>query len=408
MGTPYTTTPVPRIKDLFGEPRLPVPLKPQAGELFSSWFTRLAKANAMRPNQLGACLTGRRRQLFSGDPDRGVWKEPGLLLAAFTGASSKQVESTYLSDYGGYLWPSRPKHGVWRHVLHLSDGKRQKDYFGLQYCPRCLASDAVPYFRKHWRLVFSVACDLHGCKLRDRCPHCHSPVTPNLCDVGQKWLDCAPCVIDCHSCKGTLLIPSEVVTKTLCEFQGLLLTSLERGWISLAGRCVHSILFFEGFRMLLSFLDDERKSGRLCKIIYRDLPESILELIRLSRYGGVETVSLSRRFRLLAMTSELFKNWPASAMTLLQKSGVTSRDIFCFNRGPVCTVPFWLWQPTKFAIDHTPYVASDGELANAAAHLLKLEPNSSPSDLCKLMNMNTSSNIRVGKEWSKFKSQTSY
>ena len=401
MGTPYTASSVPRIKDLFGEQRLPVPLKPQADELFSSWFTRLAKANAMRPNQLGACLIGRGRQLFSGDPDRGVWKEPGLALAGFTGVSPEQLESTYLSAYAGYLWPSRPRHGVWRHVLHLSDRKRQKDYFGLQYCPQCLASDAVPYFRKHWRLGFSVVCDLHGCKLRDQCPHCHSPVMPNLCDVGQKWLDCAPGITDCYNCEGTLLVPSEVVSKALCEFQDLLLTSLERGWMSLAGRCVHSILFFEGFRMLLSFLDDARKSERLCKSIYIDLPESMLEPSRLSRYGGVETISLASRLRLLAMASVLFKNWPSGAMIFLQKSGVSSRDIFTFNRGPIHTVPFWLWQPIKFAIDHTPYVSTDGELSNAAVYLFMKESGATARDLCRLMNLKTRSNRRVSKAWAR-------
>ena len=399
MGTPYTAAPVPRIKDLFGEPRLPVPLKPEADELFSSWFTRLAKANAMRPNQLGACLTGRSRQLFSGDPDRGVWKEPGLLLAGLTAVSPEIVESTYFSAYCGFLWPSRPSHGVWRHILHLSDRKRQKDYFGLQYCPQCLATDPVPYFRKHWRLVFVATCDLHGCLLRDRCPHCQCPVIPNLCDVGQKWLDQAPGITDCNQCRNTLLIQTEIVPSDLSEFQGLLLTTLERGWISLAGRCVHSILFFEGLRILLSFLDDARQSVSLCKSIYLDLPALKIEVSRSSRYGGVESVSLPSRFRLFEMASALFKNWPSSAMTLFQKSGVTSRDIFSFNRGLVCTVPFWLWQPTKFAIDHTPYVASDGELANAAAYLYKQKRDATARDLCRLMNMNTRSNSRVSKAW---------
>lgn len=353
---------------------------------------------------MAASLTGRGRQLFSGDPDRGVWKEPGVALAGYTGLSIEQVESTYLCAYGGFLWPSRPDHGVWRHVLHMSDGKRLKNYFGLQYCPTCLATDHVPYFRKRWRLAFVVACDLHGCMLRDRCPHCRSPVQPNLCDVGQKWLDRAPGITDCYGCHSSLLISSGAVQADLSKFQGLLLTTLERGWISLAGRCVHSIMFFEGFRMLLSFLDDEQKSESLAASLnLRPLaPEKSSG--RRSRYGGIETVALPGRLRLISITTELFKNWPVHAMELLKKSAVSSREVFAFNRGAVKTVPFWLWQPIKFAIDRTPYVASDSELSNAAAYLYRHKPDAGVHELCELMNMNTRSNIRVSRALSRVKS----
>ena len=44
----------------------------------------------------------------------------------------------------------------------------------VQFCPRCLANDASPYLRRHWRLATRVSCFDHGCALRDRCPACRS------------------------------------------------------------------------------------------------------------------------------------------------------------------------------------------------------------------------------------------
>lgn len=42
----------------------------------------------------------------------------------------------------------------------------------LQFCPGCLATDPVPYIRRKWLQSTSVACDLHGGPLLDRCFHC--------------------------------------------------------------------------------------------------------------------------------------------------------------------------------------------------------------------------------------------
>ena len=109
--------------------QLPLPVKPFLDELFSSWVTRIAFANGMLVNQLSSLVCGRGRQLFLGDPDRGVWKQPGLALAELTGATEATVDETYLSSYDGYLWPDRPDHGVWRHVLPLSNAKVSRQCF---------------------------------------------------------------------------------------------------------------------------------------------------------------------------------------------------------------------------------------------------------------------------------------
>jgi hypothetical protein len=67
----------------------------------------------------------------------------------------------------------------------------------LQYCPRCLQTDARPYFRRAWRFAHIAVCLEHGCQLHDRCWHCDSPVAP----LTQRGIDPIP---RCSSCEAVL------------------------------------------------------------------------------------------------------------------------------------------------------------------------------------------------------------
>jgi hypothetical protein len=162
METSKPAAPIPRLTDLFGGVLLPVPLSPLENELFSSWFVRVARANGLRCHHLARILTGRGRQLFIGDIDRGIWKEPIYQLADLVGISHEFAKATLLSSYMPFLWPETKLRGVWPFVLPMSTKDHGSRRHGLQYCPICLATDPVPYFRKHWRLSFTVACEVHG------------------------------------------------------------------------------------------------------------------------------------------------------------------------------------------------------------------------------------------------------
>jgi len=56
------------------------------------------------------------------------------------------------------------------------NGKRfllgTRDRPQYRYCPVCLASDRLPYFRVEWRFRCWHWCPLHSCLLRDRCGAC--------------------------------------------------------------------------------------------------------------------------------------------------------------------------------------------------------------------------------------------
>lgn len=375
--------------------RLPVQIYPQTDELFSSWMTRLALANGLRINQLAGLLTGRQRQLFCGDPDRGVWYGPDRSLAAMAGMDLCAVQRTHLRAYEGYLWERVPKHGAWRHVLHHAEGHRRAPLRGLQYCPSCLASDATPFFRRHWRLSFSVVCDWHGCALEECCPHCGSAVQPPRVGVNALRFDRPMGLTLCTRCDGSLLEAPHRARPSdqLIDFQRLLLATLERGWISIAGRCVHSVAFFEGVHILMSLLDDDRIASSLIQAINpgKQVPENSTK----TRYGGIEHRAWERRHLLVEVLAELLMNWPERAMEAFGRAGLSSSKVLRYWSGPVIKAPFWLWRPVKDHLNRTMYVPTDEEMLNALRYLQRQVGRPTAKQLCELLNMATRSSARV-------------
>lgn len=53
-----------------------------------------------------------------------------------------------------------------------SQGNFDSNFAASGYCPLCLRSDEIPYFRLAWRLAFVTHCPIHHCRLRTVCPNC--------------------------------------------------------------------------------------------------------------------------------------------------------------------------------------------------------------------------------------------
>lgn len=394
MGTPYTPSSVPHLALNWGATRLPVPIRPQVDELFSSWVTRVATSNGLRVNQLCGLLTGRHRQMFSGDPDRGVWVDGGRALAELVGIDPAIVSKTYLSAYDGYLWMGRPAYGVWRHVLHLADTRKRRRYFGLQFCPKCLEQDEEPYFRRSWRLAFSVACDWHGCPLMDRCPNCEAPIRPHRLGVGQLMFSSQQSLAQCPVCLGSLFQVAVTQERPeLIEFQRLLLATLDRGWISIAGRCVHSIAFFEGLHLLMSFLEDDAIAGETINFLRGEGPNP--KAGKVFRYGGIERCEWGRRHQIFELLAMLLKNWPHVAVRTFKAADLSSGVFHKYALEKESRMPYWFWQPVKANLDKSFYCPSDIEVENAAAYLFRTDPRPTAKQLCKLLGMRTRSSTRV-------------
>lgn len=403
METSKPTASIPRLTDLFGSVLLPVPLKPLENELFSSWFVRVARANGLRCHQLARILTGRGRQLFIGDIDRGIWKEPIFRLADLIGVSRNSAEATLLSSYEPFLWTENKRRGVWPFILPMSTKDHGERRHGLQYCPLCLASDTVPYFRKHWRLAFTVACEVHGVYLKDCCPSCNAPICIERGDIKHSRFQDIPTIGQCARCKCSLSETTTVIIPIeLLDRQKLILVALHRGWVNISGRVIYSHLYFHGIRMLLSFLDDSRYSEKLYAHLILSVNISLSGPFSSGyRYGGIEQCDLVRRIELVKALDWMLTDWPERCTPELQALNFNSTSIFRFNGGSLTPIPFWLWEPVWEKLNKSMYVPSIEEIQNACRYLFKLRKQPSMRELCNFLNLSTLYSYRIAKIWRK-------
>ena len=166
-------------------------------ELFSSWLCRSAVAAGISPLRFArgvGCLEP------LADVDHDV--SPATLdrLALLSGQTPAHLARGTLPDL-----PTAPPEttAATAEDLLLRDGRfllgrRGLDGRGrakpkLQYCPSCFQEDDHPYFRRSWRFAHQVVCEIHGCRLHDRCWRCGTGVSPLAQRHAEPQLRCQSC-----------------------------------------------------------------------------------------------------------------------------------------------------------------------------------------------------------------------
>jgi hypothetical protein len=203
MGSSFTaeTAPNKLSSSEFAQSRSlwPVRPRPLPDELLSSWLVRLAHSHGLKVQTFCHLIFGRTLQVWNRDIDR---LAPSWLLHELqhrTGASSADVSKTTLRTYENHLYRKFRSAGVLPWILNLQMYHRKRAGFGLQFCPRCLRNDRVPYFRKSWRVALNTVCPVHGNLLLDRCPSCGASIALHRADMNGRAID-EQLLRCCHAC----------------------------------------------------------------------------------------------------------------------------------------------------------------------------------------------------------------
>lgn len=173
--------------------------KPLPDEILSSWIVRVADANGIKLQTLTRMLFGPDLTPWNRDVDRSAPDWLLRTLSQHTGATHDDLLCTTLESYRGRLFPHGRFSGQLRWILTVLNNGTKRQAYGQQYCPVCLATDAVPYFRKQWRVALFTYCPLHQVELLDACPACGAPVVHYRGDFGREQKD-AWSVCVCHAC----------------------------------------------------------------------------------------------------------------------------------------------------------------------------------------------------------------
>lgn len=173
--------------------------KPLPDELLSSWIVRVAEANAIKLQTLSWMLFGNGRSPWNRDVDRSAPLWLVQALCQHTGTSDQVVLDTTLVSYRSRLYSRGRIAGQLRWILPIGSYGMQRKSFGLQFCPECLATDQIPYFRKPWRVALFTYCPIHQVVLHDACPACGIPVVIFRGDFGRELKDARPMYV-CNAC----------------------------------------------------------------------------------------------------------------------------------------------------------------------------------------------------------------
>lgn len=315
----------------------PIHLKPKHDELLSSWIIRLAHANGYKIETLCCLLFGYGSTIWNRDIDRAASKNIYTTLSTCTGATFEQIQNATFVSYEGSLFSHVNHHGMTRWVLPLGIYHRTRKRPALMYCPRCLAEDNSPYFRKHWRLAFVTTCTYHQCLLLDCCPKCHAPVAPHRVDMLNRCyavsiglnVHCWRCEYDLRHTQAT-----PVNDPGLIQLQLQLECILQQGYVAWSGNpSLYSVIFFDGLKALITGLTSVQSTKRF----FSHANFSHQDIFKSWPTSGLEFASLPARRLLFSWLAIVVSNWPDSFIDLIHLHDLRFSDL----KGDSKTLPFW-------------------------------------------------------------------
>ena len=198
-------------------PSPPVLVRPAPGpdEVFSSWITRVALANGLRPPALLLALgTG---QVLQGDPDQSL-PDPALRrLAIQLGQPEERVLQTSLRPLITPVAGGPPLVSPRAFLVFQGRGNGGPRARGHPVCLACLAETGQ--LKRRWRLITTVVCPVHGVPLTDRCPGCGHPVNPLRAQMARATRRKLPSAKAPHVCLRCLRImrPAAAPAREVCE-----------------------------------------------------------------------------------------------------------------------------------------------------------------------------------------------
>ena len=181
-------------------PLWPIHFKPLPDELLSSWLVRLAHSHGLKVQTFCNLIFGNRLQVWNRDIDRLAPEWLITELSDRTGTNIEQVMGATLQSYQEVVYHRHRASGTLSWIQSLKLHHRKFEGFGLQFCPKCLAADEEPYFRKSWRVAFNTICATHNCMLHDRCPDCGYGVAFHRNDMRHTQYMTILSLKECHQC----------------------------------------------------------------------------------------------------------------------------------------------------------------------------------------------------------------
>lgn len=362
-----------RSEHIYSSFKFPLKLQPQNDELMSSWFIRLALLHRTMPMTFtNLYMPETKNRFWVADID--LQADPTMLslLSAKSGLPVELLHAMTLKSYESYLVENvYGKTRATKFVSPLGLRGRRSTLPGLRYCPLCLKEDERPYYRKKWRLSFSVVCTRHQCYLSERCPKCGATLTPYLaCKTGRTDA--------CYKCGQVLTAVSVSVSGpengAIVSVIESLYRIMDDGYVIIADTPVYSHLYFTVLHQILRLMLSKHYGARLWEGVG-------IDSLEISGCKTFESVPIREQARMLIKAVWLLGEWPQRFIDVCERQKLFSSALL----RDLVEAPFWYWKIVMERLYYPDTVVTIEEILEAAEFMEKYGMPISEFSLSKML-----------------------
>jgi len=344
-------------------------LRPFPAESLTSWYVRLARANAVSLHELATKLLGHSvHSIATTDLDANANPAIPDGLARVSGMPIVEAKLMGLAGWQHLLSAevNNPQRAMRWILPHRKDGSDRRRGEWTQACLQCLATDETPYFRQHWRFAFVTECVVHRLELIAACPHCSGPLDFPAMDRGhprpeRRWplSKCPSCAVDWR-----IYVQRQRASDVgLWRMQRALLRGIADRWFRLTGNPVWAGLILDGIYHLLRAMRTPKVIVRVASML---LPEhDVVPLQWTPTRTPFEYLPLRERRALMGFGSAAMRRWPHSFVEMADRSGLRLSILRASRSRP----PYWLDRIAQEHLDRTWFRQSSEETVSAATLL---------------------------------------
>lgn len=347
-------------------------------ELLSSWLVRIANVYQIKLHTLCHAIWPY-KQIWTRNIDNSVDDEIINTLSDYTATPYNRIYNMTLKSFQGNIFEKHIQNGNTKWVLPLGRYHRINKMPGQQFCQLCLKEDIIPYYRRSWRLGFITSCSKHKTILQNTCSQCGSPINFHRIPTESDSL------IVCSECKSKFIESTYVSSKAsskLSQFQRIIQTTMENGWIDIPGTGpVYSHLFFDVLHQILKILSTGKIANTIRSIVCSEANLPFFEVDFDSKLRMIERLDTLTRANLLTLAAWLVADWPDRFVWIFKNNKVYQSPLLKdFNNAP-----FWYWYVVHYKLNGATYSPTDLEIIAAKQFLRSSGRPFTKTELAKVL-----------------------
>jgi len=354
----------------------PIRPKPIEGEALSSWLSRIAGGFGFSLREFYELHLPKIAN-HGPDIDQIADGEFFEVLAHSVGVPIEDARQTgYVADEGKIFCRQTSRSPEW--IAPLMYRGRGNYYPSLPFCPTCLATDKVPYYRKRWRYAFLPVCPNHGL-MTNKCPRCGHFYGYIGQDNSRLSNVPSGAIAVCRRCEqrfpaSTIPGLDDALLASVVGVQEKIQAALDAGWIEIGDYGpLHTCLYLRGLHDLVSILLHPRHGTETTEWVGIESGIPVANPVRSEWQGSLESRSTATRAMLIPLATWLAQEWPDRLVALIKSLNLRVSNVLPAARKR----PAWMVLPAIEALFPPVEDRSESEY-NSARTALARKLNWSP------------------------------